>query len=446
MASKNYFGTDGIRGTVGDTVINAKFMLQLGSVVGSVLARSGGKKAIIGRDTRESGLMIESALVAGLLSSGMDVCLLGVMPTPAVAHLTPFLNADVGIVISASHNPFYDNGVKFFNAEGFKLNDEIELLIERELLEGGIKTSEKIGKVERVSVPGDYYDEFCKKTLPDTFHLRHKKIVLDCAEGATFLIGPHIFSQHGATMTCIHNNPNGRNINEKCGATDVESLRQKVLEIGADVGIAFDGDGDRVIMVDHEGGVVDGDELLFILAEEKMKDPKAARGVVGTLMSNLGLEKALDAKNIEFCRAKVGDRYVLQEMLKRDWKLGGENSGHIIDLDYATTGDGILAALHVLNVMMQTSQSLHELKKGMQKYPQVLINVPIGHSGDVTQYPKIQNAVSEAERSLNHDGRVLLRASGTEPLIRVMVEGSDAIKVQKLAENLAITVKQEMRE
>lgn len=445
MGNKHFFGTDGIRGTVGDAVINAKFMLQVGLVLGSVLGRSGAKKALIGRDTRESGLMIESALVAGLLSSGMDVNLLGILPTPAIAHLSATFGADVGIVISASHNPYYDNGVKFFDSKGFKLNDEIEAQIEREILEGGLKTAEKLGKVDRISDPGSYYDEFCKKTLPDTFHLRHKKIVLDCAEGATFQIGPHIFSQHGATLTTIHNTPNGRNINENCGATNVKSLQEKVREISADVGIAFDGDGDRLMMVDHLGEVVDGDELLFILAQEKMRH-SPSQGVVGTLMSNLGLEKALKNEHIDFCRAKVGDRYVLQEMLRRHWKLGGENSGHIIDLDLATTGDGIIAALQILNVMMQTGKNLHELKNGMKKFPQVLINVPIGSARDITQYPKIQNAVSDAEQSLNDHGRVLLRASGTEPLIRVMVEGRDETQVRKIAENLATTVRTEMQE
>ncbi len=446
MQSKQYFGTDGIRGTVGDAVINAKFMLQLGAVVGSVLSKSGAKKAIIGRDTRESGVMIESALVAGLLSSGMDVGLLGIMPTPGVAHLNSVFKADVGIVISASHNPYYDNGVKFFNAEGFKLNDEIELLIENELLIGGINTAKNIGKLERILDPWSFYEEFCKNTLPDTFHLRHKKIVLDCANGATYRIGPHIFSQHGASLTTINNTPDGRNINEKCGATNVQALQRKVLEISADVGIAFDGDGDRVIMVDHLGELVDGDELLFIMTREKFKGVSLERGVVGTLMSNLGLEQALKADQIEFCRTRVGDRYVLQEMLRRHWKLGGENSGHIIDLDLTTTGDGIIAALQVLNVMMQTGKSLHDLKNGMKKFPQIMINVPIREARDITQYPKIQNAVNEAELSLNDRGRVLLRASGTEPLIRVMVEGRDEIEVRKIAENLAVTVKQEMRD
>lgn len=446
MQSRQFFGTDGIRGTVGDSVMNAKFMLQLGFVLGSVLGQSGGKKALIGRDTRESGRMIESALVAGLLSSGMDVNLLGILPTPAVAHLTSVFKADVGIVISASHNPYYDNGVKFFNREGFKLSDEIEAQIERELVEGALKTAKKIGSVDRISDPGSYYDAFCKNTLPDTFHLRHKKIVLDCAEGATYQIGPHIFSQHGASMTTIHNTPDGRNINEKCGATHLLSLQEKVLEIGADVGIAFDGDGDRVMMVDHLGELVDGDEILFILAKEKLGNAKEARGVIGTLMSNLGLEQALKASDIEFFRARVGDRYVLQEMLRRQWKLGGESSGHIIDLDLTTTGDGIIAALQILKIMMQTGKTLHELKAGMKKFPQVMINVSIGESNDVTQYPKIQTAIHQAEHALGNSGRILLRASGTEPLIRVMVEGQDQKEVQKIAENLAATVQHEMRD
>lgn len=446
MQSRQFFGTDGIRGTVGDSVINAKFMLQLGFVLGSVLGQSGGKKALIGRDTRESGRMIESALVAGLLSSGMDVNLLGILPTPAIAHLASIFKADVGIVISASHNPYYDNGVKFFNTKGFKLSDEIECQIERELVEGALKTAKKIGTVDRISDPGSYYDDFCKKTLPDTFHLRHKKIVLDCAEGATYQIGPHIFSQHGASITTIHNTPDGRNINEKCGATNMKALQQKVLEIGADVGIAFDGDGDRVMMVDHLGELVDGDEVLFILAKEKLSASQESQGVVGTLMSNLGLEQALKVEGIPFFRARVGDRYVLQEMQRRNWKLGGEGSGHIIDLDLTTTGDGIIAALQVLNVMMRTGKNLSELKQGMKKFPQVMINVPIGHSNDITQYPNIQSALHSAEHDLGDRGRVLLRASGTEPLIRVMVEGSDQKEVRKIAENLAKTVQNEMRD
>lgn len=438
---KKYFGTDGIRGQVGKSLINAEFMLKLGWAVGKVLAQKDLATVLIGKDTRISGYMIESALQAGFSAAGVDTKILGPMPTPAIAYLTHSIRASAGIVISASHNTYQDNGVKFFDKNGYKLSDELELAIEAQI-DTPMRTvsADRLGKAKRmVDAPGRYI-EFCKSTFPSNLTLKGLKIVVDCANGATYYVSPHIFHELGAGVTAIGDQPDGFNINQGSGATDPRKLQKIVVDIGADIGIAFDGDGDRVIMVDHNGEVVDGDELLCIMAKDRLTGIGSASGVVGTVMSNLGLEQALQQYGIAFERAPVGDRYVLERLQKNGWLLGGEASGHIVDLDYTTTGDGIITALQILRIMQMSGKSLSELKRAMVKRPQVLINVPVFGVVDIKKYPKIEKAVADAEKVLNGTGRVLLRPSGTEPVVRVMVEGNDEGLVRETAEALAQAV------
>ncbi len=433
---KQYFGTDGIRGKVGQAPISPDFMLKLGWAAGKVLGKAKNNRVVIGKDTRISGYMFESALEAGFAAAGVNVLLLGPMPTPAIAYLTQSLQAQLGVVISASHNPFADNGIKFFCPDGKKLSDEMELEIEKFLQQELITVeSAEIGKAKRIDDAGARYIEFCKSSLEKSLDLSRKKIVLDCANGATYHIAPELFQELKADLTTIGDQPNGLNINLFCGSTDVVALQKKVLETQADIGIAFDGDGDRVIMVDEKGEIVDGDEIVFILAAHWR--PK---GVVGTVMSNYGMEQALVAMGIEFIRTPVGDRYIIEELAKRQWPLGGESSGHIICRDILATGDGIIAALQVLAVMQATGKTLHELKSGMQKYPQMMINVA-GKNKALITHPTIQAAVQAAEQQMQGKGRVLLRPSGTEPVIRVMVEGRDIKKIQQVATELAAQIK-----
>ncbi len=442
VTKRKHFGTDGIRGAVGTHPITADFVLKLGWSAGRVLGRSGEAKVIIGKDTRISGYMFESALEAGLSSAGVDIVLLGPMPTPAVAYLTRTLHAQAGIVISASHNPFYDNGIKFFSRDGKKLPDEVEAAIEAEM-EQTMETvsSRELGKAERLDAEGRYI-EFCKGTYPTGQNLRGYKLVLDCAHGATYQVAPSVFDELGAEVTSIGVSPNGVNINDEGGATHPERLCSEVLRQGADLGIAFDGDGDRVIMVDHEGEVVDGDELLFIIAEAKQRAGKLKGAVVGTLMSNLGLEKGLLALDVPFRRAQVGDRYIMQMLEESGSMLGGENSGHIICLERTTTGDGIVSALQVLAAMRRSGKTLRALKGGMTKYPQILLNVRMNTRVDVTELPAVKAALRSAEGELAGYGRVLLRMSGTEPVVRVMVEGRDGQKVESLAHRIAGVVEE----
>ncbi len=439
--ARKYFGTDGIRGRVGDGVMTPDFVLKLGWAVGRVLCGGDRNLVLIGKDTRISGYMFESVLEAGLSAAGVNSRLLGPMPTPAIAYLTRTLRAAAGIVISASHNPYYDNGVKFFSAEGKKLPDEVEIEIEKQLEQPlTVVDSDKIGKVERVTDAAGRYIEFCKSTIPTKIRLNDLKIVVDCAHGATYHIAPDVFSELGADVISIASQPDGLNINEGCGATQPNALRKAVLENKADLGIAIDGDGDRLIMVDHKGEIVDGDELLYVIARARKLHNLLSGGVVGTLMSNLGLEHALRDHGIDFKRAAVGDRYVMEMMREQAWVLGGESSGHIICLDRTTTGDAIVSALQVLQILVSTKKSLHEAKSGMEKYPQTLINVPIQTKINIESSPEIQQAVKDAESDLAENGRVLLRPSGTEPLIRVMVEGVDSAKVKQLAKHIADSV------
>jgi phosphoglucosamine mutase len=436
--SRKYFGTDGIRGQVGEYPITPDFMLKLGWAAGCVLKDRypGQNMILIGKDTRISGYMFESAIQAGLIAAGVDVGLLGPVPTPAVAYLTRTFKAQAGIVISASHNAYGDNGIKFFGGSGSKLPDEWELLIE-EQLEKPMTTAEKLGKARRIADASGRYIEFCKGTLPWGFSLNAMQIVLDCAQGATYHIAPDVFTELGAKVIPIFNEPNGTNINRGCGSTKPEALQEKVIEVGADLGIAFDGDGDRVIFVDNKGEIVDGDELLFIIAAYQQEYGGGCSGVVGTLMSNFGFELALKKLSVPFARAKVGDRYVIELMKEKDWTLGGENSGHIVCSNVTTTGDGIISALQVLLAIRTLGDSLHNVKKGMQKLPQVMINVHMSKRLDVNTDPTIQAAVKATEDKLAGTGRVLLRPSGTEPVVRVMVEGENKGQVKELAQELA---------
>jgi phosphoglucosamine mutase len=439
--SRKYFGTDGIRGLVGQAPITVDFVLRLGWAAGKVLASNsdGGRpKVLIGKDTRISGYMFESALEAGLVAAGVDVLLLGPMPTPAIAYLTRTFHAQAGIVISASHNPYYDNGIKFFSSQGSKLSDQIELAIEA-MLDQPMTTSasDQLGKVSRITDAAGRYIEYCKSTVTMGTQFKNYKIVVDCAHGATYHVAPAVFEELGAEVVTIGAQPDGLNINDKVGSTSPEALQKAVLDHEADLGIAFDGDGDRVCFVDQLGEVVDGDEILFIIAAGQKDCP----GVVGTLMSNLGFELALKERNIDFIRANVGDRYVVAEMRKTGWQLGGESSGHIICGDVSTTGDGVVAALQVMAAVVESSRSLYELKAGMAKFPQIMINVAGVDKAALHTNQQIAAAVAGAEAELADKGRVLLRPSGTEPVIRVMVEGENGEQVQRLAENLAEVVK-----
>lgn len=438
---KKYFGTDGIRGQVGEYPVTAEFMLKLGWAAGRVLGSANGGLVIIGKDTRISGYMFESALEAGLSAAGMDIRLLGPMPTPAIAYLTRTLHANAGIVISASHNAYADNGIKFFSSAGAKLPDDIEAAIEEEVDKPMVTVeSARLGKAERVDDAGGRYIEFCKSTIPMSLSLKGLKLVVDCANGATYQVAPSVFDELGAEVIAIGTEPDGLNINRDCGSTRPDLLRKIVQEHNADAGIALDGDGDRVIMVDNQCEMVDGDELLFIIALSRKQQGSLRGDVVGTLMSNLGLEHALQSHDIAFARASVGDRYVLEMLRQTGGVLGGESSGHIICLDRTTTGDGIISALQVLTVMVQSGKSLHELKNGMSKYPQHMINVPVSNGVDLDAAPAVQEAVRSVEQRLAGRGRVLLRPSGTEPVVRVMVEGEDEAQVIKEADQLASKV------
>jgi phosphoglucosamine mutase len=438
---KQYFGTDGIRGKVGQWPITAEFMLKLGWAAGRVFAESGRGRILIGKDTRISGYMFESALEAGLSSAGIDVMLLGPMPTPAIAYLTRTFNAQAGIVISASHNPYFDNGIKFFSGQGKKLDDAVEHAIEAKLGEDMVMVeSSRIGKVSRVNDAAGRYIEFCKSCFGSTHNLRNRKIVVDCAHGATYHVAPSVFRELGAEVIEIGVQPDGLNINEKIGSTHPEALQAKVLEEGADFGVGLDGDGDRLIMVDHRGEIVDGDELLFIIADYLHQKDQLKGGVVGTLMSNFGLEQAFKQRDIPFVRAKVGDRYVLAELEERGWCIGGESSGHILCLNLTSTGDGIVAALQVVAAMVELGENLHVLKQKMAKYPQRMINVKA--SASVMNDANVMKAVTGTEAALCGRGRVLLRPSGTEPVVRVMVEGEDLVQVQQLVDELAAIVAQ----
>ena len=440
--TRKYFGTDGIRGKVGEPPITADFLLKLGWAAGKVFANEGHGFVLVGKDTRISGYMFESALEAGLTAAGVDTHLLGPMPTPGVAYLARTLRAQAGIVISASHNPYYDNGVKFFSVEGTKLPDDIEQKIEY-YIDSPMTTveSSELGKAKRLVDAAGRYIEFCKASIPTRFDFSGMKIVVDCANGATYHIAPHVFSEVGAEVIVIGAEPNGLNINDECGATQPGKLVAAVLANKADIGIALDGDGDRLVMVDHKGEIVDGDELIYIIAKARLEAGLMSGPVVGTLMTNLGMEHGLKRLGINFLRAKVGDRYVLEMMCEHKGILGGENSGHIICLDKTTTGDGIIAALQVMAEMHDSGKSLHELKSGMQKYPQILINIKTTKRVDIDTDVAIQKAVRAVEDKLGDTGRVLLRASGTEPLIRVMVEGEQADLVKKYAQQLAEDVK-----
>ena len=435
--AKKYFGTDGIRGKVGEHPITADFLLKLGWAAGQVFANQGHDFVLVGKDTRISGYMFESALEAGLTAAGVDAHLLGPMPTPGVAYLTRTLRAQAGIVISASHNPYYDNGVKFFSVHGTKLPDEIEQEIER-YIDSPMTTVESscLGKAKRIADAAGRYIEFCKASVPTRLDFDGLRIVVDCANGATYHIAPHVFSEIGAEVVSIGVEPNGLNINDECGTTKPQKLTDAVLAYRADLGIALDGDGDRLIMVDHKGEIVDGDELIYIIAKSKLEANELTGPVIGTLMTNFGMELALKQLGINLLRANVGDRYVMELLVENKGILGGENSGHIICLDKTTTGDGIIAALQVMAEMQHTGKNLHELKSGMTKFPQVLLNIKMKTKPDLDG-EAIQKAVKDIEKKLGNTGRVLLRASGTEPLIRVMVEGENEDKVIEYANKLA---------
>lgn len=443
MTMQKYFGTDGIRGRVGKDPITPEFFLKLGWAVGRVLAKNrvsdGPAMVIIGKDTRISGYMFEAALESGLIAAGVDVGLVGPMPTPAIAYLTRTFQASAGIVISASHNAYTDNGIKLFSPQGTKLGDDIELAIEAEL-DKPMTTAEKLGKARRLEDAEGRYIEFCKGSVPWGFNLEGLKIALDCANGATYSVAPKVFRELGAKVSTIGVSPDGLNINLDCGSTKMKALQRHVLEAHADIGIAFDGDGDRVMFVDDGGEVLDGDQLLYIIAAHKKVSNEDFKGVVGTLMSNFGFELALKKLNIPFVRANVGDRYVIEEMNKNDWTLGGESSGHIVCSCATTTGDGIISALQVLQAVKQSGKTLAILKQGMQKMPQVMINVPCVDKSALATNEGVQAAVAKAEEDLADAGRVLLRPSGTEPVVRVMVEGKDQLQVQSVAEQLAAAV------
>lgn len=446
---KRYFGTDGIRGRVGEEPVTPEFVLKLGWAAGRVFAnrfRDGRTRQsiLIGKDTRLSGYMFESALEAGLAAAGVDVLLVGPMPTPAVAYLTRTFRCLAGVVISASHNPYYDNGIKFFSGRGEKLDDEVEADIEAHInLPVSLVAPHEIGRASRIVDAAGRYIEFCKSCFPSRYGLQGLKLVVDCAEGATYHLAPHVFRELGAEVVESGVEPNGLNINDGVGATEPAGLVKLVLEHSADLGIAFDGDGDRVIMVDHKGEVVDGDELLFIVARDRQRSKRLNGGLVGTLMTNYGLESAMQDMSIPFVRADVGDRHVLKELVARNWQLGGEASGHIICLDKTTTGDGIVSALQVLAALVARQESLHDCKQQMTKFPQARVNVSC-NSRKMANSRQVKAAVKQAEVELGGRGRVLVRPSGTEPLIRIMVEGRDLHQAAQLAKQLADEVEQSL--
>ncbi|MFW2403799.1 MAG: phosphoglucosamine mutase [Gammaproteobacteria bacterium] len=435
--AREFFGTDGIRGRVGEHPMTAEFALRLASAAARVLAPNGGR-VVIGKDTRVSGYMLESALEAGFVAAGMDALLLGPLPTPGIAHLTQALNADLGVVISASHNPYYDNGIKFFDKNGAKLPDAVEEHIETFLTEPAItRESSELGKAKRIDSAREDYQRFCLSTVPDGFRLDGLKIVLDCSHGAGYKVAPRVMGELGAEIVPIGCSPNGTNINDGCGSTNPDLMTVTVKAIGADLGIAFDGDGDRVLMVDAAGNLIDGDQLLYLLAKARKEAGTLVGPVVGTLMTNLGLERALVKVGIDFRRANVGDRYVMAMLKETGGQLGGETSGHLLCLDKTTTGDGLVSALQVLVVMQQSGRTLAELTSGMPRFPQTLINVRTAKRVKVDESAEIKAAVEQAEQRLADRGRILVRASGTEPVVRVMVEGEDEAEVNQLAESLA---------
>ncbi len=447
--SRKYFGTDGVRGRVGDYPITPQFVMHLGYAAGKVLAHTehtaGERPAVlIGKDTRISGYMLESALEAGLIAAGVDVYLAGPIPTPAVAYLTRALRLQAGVVISASHNPFEDNGIKFFSGNGTKLPDAVETAIEDELDKPmQTNTSESLGKAKRIDDAVGRYIEFCKSTFPAEMNLRGLKIVVDCAHGATYHIAGHVLHELGADVVTIGAQPNGKNINDGYGATKPQNLQKAVVEHQADIGIALDGDGDRLVMVDAQGVLYDGDQLLYVIAKQRQAKGTLKGGVVGTLMTNLAFEHAMQKLGIPFARAKVGDRYVMEVLQQKGWQLGGENSGHIICLDKHSTGDGIVSALQVLDVLCSSQETLAQAAQALVMYPQVLINVRVtGKAAALLERAEVKAAAAEAEKVLNGKGRVLLRPSGTEPLLRVMVEGEEGVLVKQCAEKIAAVVKQ----
>lgn len=443
--SRKYFGTDGIRGRVGDAPVTPDFMLKLGWATGKVFASEDGSKptVVIGKDTRVSGYMLESALQAGLVAAGANVKLLGPLPTPGIALLTRTQNADAGIVISASHNPYFDNGIKFFNGQGSKLSDELELQIEA-MIDSPMETvdSEQLGKASRIVDAAGRYVEYCKSTFPDDLSLKGMKLVIDCAHGATYHIAPAVFEELGATTVVIGATPDGYNINDGVGSTEPAALQAKVLEEGADIGIAFDGDGDRLQMVNAKGELLTGDDVLYVLAMHRLASGDSDAGIVGTLMTNMGLELALEAGGLQLARAKVGDRYVKELMVAEGWSLGGESSGHIICGDLSTTGDGVIAALQVLAAVRASGKTLDALASGFNPLPQVLVNVRISKGFDLTAHPTIGEACRRVESELEGRGRLLLRPSGTEPVIRVMVEGDNSVAIDALAGQVAEAIRQ----
>jgi len=449
--TRQFFGTDGIRGVVGQDPITPDFFIRLGFAIGSILVKNNTDKKIkhpsvvIGKDTRVSGYMLESALEAGFIAAGVNVYLTGPMPTPAIAYLTKALRSQAGIVISASHNPFPDNGIKIFSEAGEKLSDVFEKEVELALNQP-IKTvlPHELGKAKRVDDATDQYIEFCKRTFPETLNLRGLKIVLDCAHGATYHVAPKIFSELGADVITIGNEPDGFNINLDVGSTNPQTIKEATLKHKADLGIAFDGDGDRVVMIDHLGHVVDGDQLVLVIARALKQKNQLKGGVVGTLMTNMAIEKALNDLSIEFVRTHVGDRYVLETLREKGWSIGGENSGHILTLDQHSTGDAIIASLQVLKSLRLLNQSLHDATKDSPLYPQVLINVETNKKIDLENNKLIQDAIKIVESKLNDKGRVLLRPSGTEPKIRVMVEGEDLKEVKFAAQQIAKAVEAEV--
>ena len=443
--SRKYFGTDGIRGRVGDAPVTPDFMLKLGWATGKVFASEDGTKptVVIGKDTRVSGYMLESALQAGLVAAGANVKLLGPLPTPGIALLTRTQKADAGIVLSASHNPYFDNGIKFFNGQGSKLSDELELQIEA-MIDSPMVTvdSEQLGKASRIADAAGRYVEYCRSTFPDELSLKGMKLVIDCAHGATYHIAPAVFDELGATTVVIGATPDGYNINDGVGSTEPAALQAKVLEEDADIGIAFDGDGDRLQMVNAKGELLTGDDVLYILAMHRLTSGDSDAGIVGTLMTNMGLELALEAGGLRLARAKVGDRYVKELMVAEGWSLGGESSGHIICGDLSTTGDGVIAALQVLAAVRTSGKSLETLASGFNPLPQVLVNVRITKGFDLSAHPTIGEACRRVESELEGRGRLLLRPSGTEPVIRVMVEGDDTVAIDALADEVAEAIRQ----
>ncbi|UAA39895.1 phosphoglucosamine mutase [Paraneptunicella aestuarii] len=441
MTKRQYFGTDGIRGKVGENLINPEFVTKLGWAAGKVLAGRGTNKVLVGKDTRISGYMLESALEAGLSAAGIDIGLLGPMPTPAIAYLTKTFRSEAGIVISASHNPYYDNGIKFFSSDGFKLDDDIELAIEAQMAKPMVCVdSNKLGKASRVQDAAGRYIEFCKGNFPSELSLTGLKIVVDCAHGATYHIAPNVLRELGADVIEIGTKPDGLNINDKVGATAMEAVTQRVLDEKADLGFALDGDGDRIMMVDHLGNVVDGDEIVYIIARDALKSGRLQGGVVGTQMSNMGLEKALKKLSVPFARSKVGDRYVMELLQQKGWSIGGESSGHILNLAQSSTGDGIVSGLQVIAAMLHSGLTLAELRMGMEKFPQRLINVRFASGLDPLANDKVKASVADAEKGLANNGRVLLRKSGTEPVIRVMVEAQHENDANHWAEHIAQAV------